>query len=206
MTTPSTRTANRDRAAMSEEILDAAEELLRRDIDGSGIPPLTLGDVAKKVGLARSSLYRYHAGVEDLIEAVAMRGFEEWVEGCRERVSTVKAERGPRAAILAFVDANIRRGPHGDLRWRHQLLRVHLDEESFRRVSERHGRGMELLEECVREIDGVADDCRGTLFEALRALINGGVVVAADHPDDVERFASLYERAADAMLDSVGAA
>ena len=69
-------TSQRDRAAMTEKILDAAEHLLRRDVDGTGIPPLTLGDVAKEVGLARPSLYRYYAGVEDLIEAVSMRGFD----------------------------------------------------------------------------------------------------------------------------------
>ena len=43
-------TSQRDRAAMTEKILDAAEHLLRRDVDGTGIPPLTLGDVAKEVG------------------------------------------------------------------------------------------------------------------------------------------------------------
>lgn len=104
-------TSQRDRAAMTEKILDAAEHLLRRDVDGTGIPPLTLGDVAKEVGLARSSLYRYYAGVEDLIEAVSMRGFDEWAVTAGAEVRAARESSGPRAGIRAFVESNLRRAP-----------------------------------------------------------------------------------------------
>lgn len=38
------------------------------------------------------------------------------------------------AGVLTFVESNMRRAPDGKLRWRHQLLRVHLDEIAHRRV------------------------------------------------------------------------
>lgn len=196
----SSATTQRDRAAMTEKILDAAEKLLRRDADGTGIPPLTLGDVAKEVGLARSSLYRYYAGVEDLIEAVSMRGLDEWIAKTRDEVIAAKDD-GPRAAIRVFVESNLRRAPEGDLRWRHQLLRVHLDEAAHRRMEEEHTKATEILAECVAELPDLADDARADLLESLRSLINGGVMVVADHPGSADAHVRMYTAAADAMID-----
>lgn len=197
------RPTQRDRAAMCEAILDAAEKLLHRDVDGTGIPPLTLGDVAKEVGLARSSLYRYYAGVEDLIEAVAMRGFPEWADGTRREVEEALAKSGPRAGVLTFVESNMRRAPDGKLRWRHQLLRVHLDEIAHRRVLERHQTATTVLAECVADMPGVSEECRANLLEALRSLVSAAVLVAADHPEDVAAHIRLYTAAAAAMIDEV---
>lgn len=189
---------------MSEAILDAAEDLLRRDADGTGIPPLTLGDVAEKVGLARSSLYRYHAGVEDLIEAVAMRGFHEWVDGIRDHVSATVAADGPRAGILAFLEDSVRRGPAAELRWRNQLLRVHLDELAHRRASESHRQANAILVECVAALPGLDAAEREVLGESLRFLICGAVIVVADHPGDMEVHLRHYRAAVEAMVDAAG--
>ncbi|MFD5867335.1 TetR/AcrR family transcriptional regulator [Corynebacterium sp. NPDC060344] len=195
-------TAQRDRAAMTEKILDAAEALLRRDTEGTGIPPLTLGDVAKEVGLARSSLYRYFAGVEELIEAVSMRGFDEWVTATREHVESVKGASGPRAAILAFTEDNLRRAPEGELRWRNQLLRVHLDELTYKRVMERHETATDILTDCVADLPGLDGDvAREQLRDGLRMLISGGVLAASDHPESVEAHIRLFTASADAMMD-----
>lgn len=147
-----------------------------------------------------SSLYRYYAGVEDLIEAVSMRGLDEWIAKTRDEVIAAKDD-GPRAAIRVFVESNLRRAPEGDLRWRHQLLRVHLDEAAHRRMEEEHTKATEILAECVAELPDLADDARADLLESLRSLINGGVMVVADHPGSADAHVRMYTAAADAMID-----
>ncbi|MFD8880131.1 TetR/AcrR family transcriptional regulator [Corynebacterium xerosis] len=194
-------TSQRDRAAMTEKILDAAEHLLRRDVDGTGIPPLTLGDVAKEVGLARPSLYRYYAGVEDLIEAVSMRGFDEWVVTAGAEVRAARESSGPRAGIRAFVESNLRRAPGGDLRWRHQLLRVHLDEAAHRRAMAHQLTASDILVECIADLPDVDGIDRGDLTDGLRLLISGGVLTVADQPHALDAHIRLFSAAADAMID-----
>jgi AcrR family transcriptional regulator len=59
------------------EILDAARELLERD----GVDELSLGSVAKAIGIKTPSLYKHFAGRADLEAALIAAGLDELAGG-----------------------------------------------------------------------------------------------------------------------------
>jgi AcrR family transcriptional regulator len=62
------RPENPEYAAMRQRLVDAAEEIVRDD----GAAALRLDSVADRVGLHRSSIYRYFDSKEDLLTAVVV--------------------------------------------------------------------------------------------------------------------------------------
>lgn len=87
------------RAAQERALLDAAREL----VGESG--ELTLGAVAARTGLARSSVYQYFASKEDLVEAVVQDVFPRWAARI---VQVVERAATPQEAVLAYACENLR--------------------------------------------------------------------------------------------------
>lgn len=86
------------RAQRIRGILDAARALMEE----TGEPP-SMGDVGKRTGLARSSVYQYFDSVEKLLTAVASDVFPDWTN----RVCTRVAEAAtPGARVWAYVEEN----------------------------------------------------------------------------------------------------
>jgi len=84
-------------AHTSERILDAAEKIYRKD----GADALSMRRMADELGITATALYRHYAGKDDLLDAVADRGFEKLAADFRE----ARKKRTPRAQLIAVFDA-----------------------------------------------------------------------------------------------------
>lgn len=87
------------RAQRRKALLDAARALMVE----TGEPP-SIGQVGKRVGLARSSVYQYFASVEELLTAVAVDLFPSWLAGVYEQVAAAPT---PAERVWAYVEANV---------------------------------------------------------------------------------------------------
>jgi AcrR family transcriptional regulator len=84
---------------LREELLDAADELLAESGDAQ---QLSLRQVAKRVGIAATSIYLHFPDIAELKEAVALRGF---VELERARHAASRDITDPAEALLARICA-----------------------------------------------------------------------------------------------------
>jgi len=84
-------------AHTSERILDAAEKIYRRD----GADALSMRRMADELGITATALYRHYHGKDELLDAVADRGFEALAEAFRE----ARTKRTPRARLLGIFEA-----------------------------------------------------------------------------------------------------
>ena len=96
------------RAAQRAALLDAARALLS---EGSVTQAPSLGDVARRAGLARSSAYSYFTSREDLLDALVADTFPRWSGYVRERMAR---QRTAGDQVLAYVDANVHLVARGD--------------------------------------------------------------------------------------------
>ena len=88
------------RAQVSARLVDAAEEILRRDPGG----PLSAKKVSAAAGIARNSIYRYVDSVDDLRGMVVGRHLPNWMAAVDEAVA---AAVDPRERIVTWVRANL---------------------------------------------------------------------------------------------------
>lgn len=85
------------RAKQHKQVLDAA---LRYIVEHEGDVP-TLGEVAKDVGLARSSVYQYVSSRADLMGQLLIMLMEEWAAAVSKEMEQVEASSGKHGAALA---------------------------------------------------------------------------------------------------------
>lgn len=94
-------TVREHRARMEDAVLLAAEDILREQ----GPAGLTTEAVASATGIARTSLYRYIGGIDDLRWAVIARHIPAWTSAVTDEMLLAD---GPRAEILAWAEGNLR--------------------------------------------------------------------------------------------------
>ncbi|MBI2706078.1 MAG: TetR/AcrR family transcriptional regulator [Actinobacteria bacterium] len=68
-------------AASIERMRDAIVAAATRRFAEHGVASTSIDDIAREAGVSRATVYRYAGGRDDVIVAVAMRRFDEWVEG-----------------------------------------------------------------------------------------------------------------------------
>ncbi|MFF4237681.1 TetR/AcrR family transcriptional regulator [Actinomadura geliboluensis] len=156
-------TVREHRSRMEAALVDAAEEILR---EGAG---LTVGAVARRVGIARSSVYKYVDTVDELIEAVVARDFPRWTEAVRRAVDAAPT---PAERVLAYARANIAEGSGGDHKWRVGLARASLSPEGTARIMALHRDLEALLSGSVEELDVRHPDL---LQSAVQSLVDTAV-------------------------------
>lgn len=157
-------TVDEHRRRTVEAILGAAEDLLVENEN-----PLTLGAVGERVGLKRSSLYRYFTNLDELVEAVAVRDFPTWTAAVQRAVESAES---PHEAVAAYVRANLLEAVDDRHNWVAGLSRLHLGDAARRRIGALHAGLTEILAEVVREIPGVRHDL---CVVAVQALTDAGV-------------------------------
>lgn len=86
-------------AQQRRALLDAARALLAEN----GEAP-TMGQVGRRAGLARSSVYLYFASAEDLLSGVVADVFPDWAARVLTRVETATT---PGSRVWAYIEANI---------------------------------------------------------------------------------------------------
>ncbi|MFG2090334.1 MULTISPECIES: TetR/AcrR family transcriptional regulator [unclassified Spirillospora] len=104
------------RAAQRAALLDAARDLLAENAEDTERAP-SLADVARRAGLARSSVYSYFTSRDDLLDALIVDTFPRWAAYVRERMEKACT---PGERVLAYVDANLHLVARGD----HALARA----------------------------------------------------------------------------------
>lgn len=87
------------RRNQERRLLDVAHEILK---DTGDVP--NLQEVARRAGLARSSVYHYFDSREDLLNALVQDVFPKWTERV---TSAMEAETEARGKILAYALANV---------------------------------------------------------------------------------------------------
>ncbi|WP_243708617.1 TetR/AcrR family transcriptional regulator, partial [Actinomadura sp. GC306] len=101
------------RAAQRAALLGAARSLLAEESERAP----SMAEVARRAGLARSSVYAYFKSRDDLLDALIVDTFPRWSAYVRARMGRAKS---PGDRILAYVYANLRLVARGD----HALVRA----------------------------------------------------------------------------------
>lgn len=101
------------RAAQRAALLDAARSLLSEEAERAP----SMAAVARRAGLARSSVYAYFTSRDDLLDALIVDTFPRWSAYVRARMAKAGT---PGDRVLAYVHANLRLVARGD----HALARA----------------------------------------------------------------------------------
>jgi AcrR family transcriptional regulator len=86
-------------ARQRRALLDAARGLLA---ENAAVP--SMGAVARRAGLARTSIYQYFRSADELLAAVVADVFPDWA---RRVLDHVEAAPTPSARVWAYVEANV---------------------------------------------------------------------------------------------------
>ncbi len=157
----SAATVAEHRATQLRALLDAAHALLTESPER----PPSLGEVAARAGLARSSVYHYFRSREDLLRAVVEDMFPRW----NAKVIAAMDEAGdPAGRVLAYVDANLRLVAEGEHALVGALATVTPQAFTDERMQTLHRELVLPLVEALRE--------HGTTHPELAAELVGAVV------------------------------
>ncbi|MCZ7588832.1 MAG: TetR/AcrR family transcriptional regulator [Gaiella sp.] len=189
-------TVSEHRTRRLELLVSAAEEILAED----GLDALTAGAVARRAGLARNSLYRYFASIDDLVELVVTRGFPQWVEAVE---TAVAAQSTPQGRITAYVESSLRQAAESTHGWRSSLSRASLSDTARRRVLDMHLQLQAIAHEAFAEIDAEHPEL---LLTVVQSLVDACTrrIDAGDEPDVVISYAvAATERLLEPATDAV---
>jgi len=169
------------RAQRREKLIAAAEEILAE----SGLDALTAGAVANRAGIARNSLYRYFASIDDLVELVVTHEFPHWVETIQ---AAVDGEDTPTDRITAYVRSNVQQAANSTHGWRSALSKTSLSDPARKRVQDMH-RQLSNIARTV--LDDMRHDQVDLQLAIVQSLVDACVrrVDAGDDPDDVLTYA-----------------
>lgn len=174
-------TVAEQRAKRYDELITAAEEILAQN----GLDALTAGAVAKRAGIARNSLYRYFASIDDLVELVVTREFPSWAHAVR---TAVDAEKTPSARIAAYVRSNVQQAASSSHGWRSALSKTSLSEQARKRVRDMH---VELSDIARRALVDLHPEQIDLQLAIVQALVDACIrrIDLGDDPDQVLSYA-----------------
>jgi AcrR family transcriptional regulator len=82
-------------------ILEAAAQLLAE----AGLAAVSLNEIAERVGLAKSNLYRYFDSREEILLELLLADEEQWVEALEQSLAPLGSAAGVEAAVDALVSS-----------------------------------------------------------------------------------------------------
>jgi AcrR family transcriptional regulator len=132
------------RARQRAALLRAAEDLLTAE----GYDALNFAAVAKRAGLARSSVYEYFTSLDDLVASLVEQVLPQWLARLAEQMGRA---RTPRTRLAAYVRTQLEMVVEGSHRLAVALGRVPLSKEARVRIAAVHAR-------FAPQIDGVLAD------------------------------------------------
>ncbi len=181
------------RAAVMTALLDGTERILL----SNGERRLSAAAVAAEAGIARNSIYRYVQSIDDLVDMVVARGFEEWAESVQREVA---AAPDPRGAVLAYVRANLRLAAGGDHALQQSLAGTNLSESARERIGRLHGRIAAVLHDAVA---GLGTRNPDLVAAAVGALVDGALRMIGPGGDaDAQRIIDFTCAAAEAVVEA----
>ena len=166
-------------------ILDAAEEILRAGSE------LTLGAVARQVGIGRTAVYRYVSGADELIAILATRGFPEWTGAVARAMGEVE---GSRERAIAWAIESVNQGRAADHAWLSSLGQMELSEDSRKQIAHGH----QEIERLFRiELEALGINDVQAVTRAVQALVNAATKQPAN-----EKIDTFYAEAFGAVIDA----
>ena len=150
------------RAARERELLDAAHELLLETGEAPGLP-----QVARRAGLARTSVYQYFGSRADLLRAMVLDVYPRWTE----RVTSAMAA-APSAAdrILAYAVANVQLVDEGAHAVGSALAALAPGEELDEQATRMH---REIQEPLIQALVDLEVDAPEDVAALLGAVVHG---------------------------------
>ena len=162
----------RRRRETIEQVLDVAAEVMAEQ----GVAGLTLGEVARRMGIRPPSLYVYFDGKNALYDALFERGWRE-LGSAMAAVETALDPTDPAAAVLAYTSAFVRwaveHPAFAPLMFWRPVPGFTPSEAAYRPAVETTGRGRDLLAELQRRGALRADADLDLAFRTVTALTTG---------------------------------
>lgn len=158
------------RLNQERKLLDVAHDMLK---DTGDVP--SLGEVAQRAGLARTSVYHYFKSREDLLNALVRDVFPKWAERV---TNAMEAEAEPKAKILAYALANVQLVNEGAHAVATALANLSPSEALDEQAAFMHRAIKEPLVETLAELgvsdpEGVAELINAVVHASTRALESG---------------------------------
>lgn len=158
------------RRNQERRLLDVAHEILK---DTGDVP--NLQEVARRAGLARSSVYHYFDSREDLLNALVQDVFPKWTERV---TSAMEAETEARGKILAYALANVHLVNEGAHAVATALANLSPGEALDEQAAHMHRAINEPLVETLVELgvsdpEGVSELIDAVVYASTRALEAG---------------------------------
>ena len=132
---------------------------------------VSMNEIAKAAGIAKSSIYTYFPNQEALFVETAFRDTGKFIAALKKRV---QAERSP--SLEAFMDDYLDYHIEHDAHWRmitHFALHGNIGEASAEKLNQISRQVMDLLETVVKKFDYKGDTrlLSHTLFAALSGIM-----------------------------------
>lgn len=161
-------TVEEHREIMTAKLVDAAEELLRRE----GPASLSAGAVAVKAGMARNSIYRYVRSVDELRLLVLQKNIPLWR---KEVMKSVRQDSTPAEMLTDVVVACIRQSAEGSSHgWLMGLMKPgkkernpHTEETTAHQVNSVHHFFDEFLLTCWKDVGAAHPDVWASFTKSI---------------------------------------
>jgi AcrR family transcriptional regulator len=150
------------RARQRAALLRAAEDLLIAE----GYDALTFAAVAKRAGLARSSVYDYFTSTDDLVASLVEQVLPRWLTRLSEQMGRA---RTPRTRLTAYVRTQLEMVVDGSHQLAVVLARVPLSSEARVRIAAVHQRFAPNINEVLADL-GHRDPRSGAAY--VQAVVN----------------------------------
>ncbi|NIJ10846.1 AcrR family transcriptional regulator [Saccharomonospora amisosensis] len=167
----SAATVAEHRARQRRAILDAAREIIAEN--GHGSP--SLADVAKRTGLARSSVYQYFDSRDDLLTAVIADVLPRWADYVTARMQQAE---DPGGRVLAYVSANLHLVATGEHAIARALAEVAPREPLAQSSRDMHNALLAPVVDALRELgasdpEAIAELIQSVVYAASRMVESG---------------------------------
>jgi AcrR family transcriptional regulator len=180
-------------------IIDAA----RRLFGDHAYDAVSMADIARTAGIAKSSIYTYFASQEDLFVEVVVRDSEQFLAQLEHEVSETRPN-GPGPVMRLYLDYYF----HQEAQWRmitRFALHGNIGKDASHRLNKVSRRLMDLLEQSIAGHVSAPDDAR-LLAHALFSMLSGILIAFRKYPgrSESERLAHIRNvgRIMEQMLDA----
>lgn len=157
-----------ERQIREDLIIDAA----RTVFGAKTYDQVSMNEIAKAAGIAKSSIYTYFPNQEALFVETAFRDTEKFILSLKQRV-----QKTPRISLDAFINDYLDYNIEHDAHWRmitHFALHGNIGERSAEKLNRISIQVMDLLETVLQKIGYGEGDTRllaHTLFAALSGIM-----------------------------------
>lgn len=181
-------------------ILEAARVLMIE----TGEPP-SMGQVGRRAGLARSSVYQYFDSVEELLAAVAAEVFPTWSASVRNAVATATT---PGEKVWAYIAENFALFSSPELGVIQVLARVIAPQDLDSPMQEFHRQLQDPLRQALIDLGEPEPETMARFIDALivQATHDLGAVEAGQNSDDIESALASLRRLIAGYLGGTSAA